>query len=88
VAAPLHPDRDVVVGVPPFGLPPALGQEVTEVGGRSLAEALRSGFLQVQPLVHDLAVLTHGKRPLGSLEAGESISRGFDGPHPGMMCHR
>jgi hypothetical protein len=61
VAAALDPDRDVVVGVPAFGLPPALCEEMAKVGGGSLPQALRSGFLQVQPLVQNLPVLSHGK---------------------------
>jgi hypothetical protein len=59
VAAPLDAHGDVVVGMPAFGLAPALGEQMAKVSGCALPQALGPGLLQVQPLVQNLPMFSH-----------------------------
>src|SRR3989441_1151869 len=58
-AGTLHPDRDVPIRVPPLGLPPAGREHVLELAGRTLAQPLGPGFLQIQAVVPHFVVLGH-----------------------------
>jgi hypothetical protein len=76
MTAPLDADRDVVVRVPAFGLTPALGQEMAEVSCGALPQALGPRLLQVQALVQNFPMLTHGSYVLLRLGGIRVDSRG------------